>query len=148
MGSSDCRRATDRLLAAAALTLIGFGAAGCRGPAAVPAVAASEDVAVSTSSAAPASRQAPASSQAPASLPPAGAPAFPTGIDLPEGPGRDLLLTACLECHDLGGLALFAGFYGRNDWRSLVLTMQGNGARISDDDAEIIADYLARHFGR
>ena len=69
------------------------------------------------------------------------------GVELPEGQGRDILVSACLSCHDLGGLALFSGFYTRDDWRTLVLTMIETGATVDAAEVETVADYLARHFG-
>ena len=69
------------------------------------------------------------------------------GVELPPGPGRDLLASACLDCHDLGGLTLFSSFYTRDDWRTLVLTMIETGASIAPVEVEAIADYLGQHFG-
>jgi hypothetical protein len=73
--------------------------------------------------------------------------AIDAGVELPLGPGREILVTACLGCHDLGGLALFKGVYARDSWRELVLTMKGNGAASDEAGVEVVADYLARHFG-
>ena len=76
------------------------------------------------------------------------APAFTDpGIELPPGPGREILLADCLGCHDLGGLDLFANFYNREDWRALVLTMAAHGAAIDAREVEQLADYLALNFG-
>jgi hypothetical protein len=69
------------------------------------------------------------------------------GIELPLGAGRDILLADCLGCHDLGGLDLFKGYYGREDWRTMVLTMAAHGATIDASEVEQLADYLALHFG-
>lgn len=66
---------------------------------------------------------------------------------LPAGEGRGLLLANCLGCHDLGGLELFGSFYTRDDWRELVLTMAAYGAAVDADETEVLADYLADHFG-
>lgn len=74
-------------------------------------------------------------------------PAANAGVALPPGQGRDLLVSACLGCHDLGGLTLFSSFYTREDWRSLVLTMVETGASIAPAEIEMIADYLGQHFG-
>jgi hypothetical protein len=52
-----------------------------------------------------------------------------------------------LVCHDLGGLALFKGFYTRDSWRDLVLTMRENGADVDGAETEVLADYLEQHFG-
>jgi hypothetical protein len=69
------------------------------------------------------------------------------GIALPDGGGREILLTDCLGCHDLGGLDLFKGFYGREQWRDLVLTMVAHGAAVDAAEVEELADYLTRYFG-
>jgi mono/diheme cytochrome c family protein len=66
---------------------------------------------------------------------------------LPVGDGRDILLTQCLICHELDALELFKGFYNKERWRSLVLTMRENGAQVDDREVEILAEYLAEHFG-
>jgi cytochrome c5 len=75
-----------------------------------------------------------------------GSTAVDAGVTLPDGQGREILVRACLACHDLGGLELFSGFYRRDDWRALVLTMQAHGADIDSTDVETLADYLALHF--
>ena len=74
-------------------------------------------------------------------------PTFDAGVELPAGEGREILLTSCLGCHELSALALFKGFYTRDSWRSLVLSMQENGAAVDGADVEVLADYLAQHFG-
>lgn len=72
-------------------------------------------------------------------LPPAGA--------LPVGEGRDILVRECLNCHQLDSLELFSGFYTEDRWRSLVLTMRENGAQVDDRQVDVLAEYLAQHFG-
>jgi len=66
---------------------------------------------------------------------------------LPPGEGRAILERECLNCHELGALELFQEFYNRERWRSLVITMRENGARVDDEQLEVLADYLAEHFG-
>lgn len=75
------------------------------------------------------------------------APAFEPGVELPAGRGREILIASCLSCHQLTGLPLFAAFYTRDSWRTLVLTMKGHGAEINDAQIEVLADYLAQYFG-
>lgn len=75
------------------------------------------------------------------------APAFEAGVDLPEGPGREILVASCLSCHGLSALPLFKGFYTRDSWRTLVLTMKEHGADIDGAEIEVLADYLVLHFG-
>ena len=70
------------------------------------------------------------------------------GIDLPAGPGRELLLSRCLGCHDLGGLELFGDFYTREDWHQLLETMVAHGAEVDADELELVADYLGLHYSR
>lgn len=73
--------------------------------------------------------------------------AFEAGVELPPGTGRDILVADCLSCHELSALALFKGFYTRDSWRDLVVTMRANGAALDDAEVEVLADYLAQHFG-
>jgi len=68
------------------------------------------------------------------------------GIELPPGPGRELMLRACVGCHDLGGLDLFAAFFSRAEWHELVTTMVTHGAELSDAEVARIADYLDANF--
>jgi hypothetical protein len=75
------------------------------------------------------------------------APAFEAGVDLPEGPGREILVASCLSCHGLSALPLFKGFYTRDSWRTLVQTMKEHGANVNGAEIEVLADYLAQHFG-
>ena len=66
---------------------------------------------------------------------------------LPAGAGREILVTECLKCHELEALTLFSGFYNRERWRALVLTMRENGAEVDDREVEVLAAYLSQHFG-
>jgi hypothetical protein len=75
------------------------------------------------------------------------APAFAPGVELPDGPGREILFESCLSCHELTALPLFKAFYTRDSWRTLVLSMRGHGAQIDDAEVEVLSDYLVRHFG-
>jgi hypothetical protein len=75
------------------------------------------------------------------------APAFEAGVELPEGRGREILMAQCLSCHELTALPLFKGFYTRDSWRTLVLTMNEHGAEVAGAEVEVLADYLAQHFG-
>ncbi len=68
-------------------------------------------------------------------------------LPLPAGAGRAILERECLNCHELGALELFKGFYSRDRWRALVITMRDNGAEVDDEQVEVLATYLARHFG-
>jgi hypothetical protein len=125
MASSGCRAVASsrhRAVAGLALLLAGIAVAGCSQRATEPAGLSQGAIA------------------------PAAAGTDP-GIELPEGPGREILLNQCLGCHDLGGLDLFASFYTRDDWHRLVETMVAHGATVDTAGVETLADYLALNFG-
>jgi mono/diheme cytochrome c family protein len=71
----------------------------------------------------------------------------PAPPSLPRGAGRVILERECLSCHELDALALFRDYYGRAQWRALILTMRDNGAALDDEQVEVLASYLAQHFG-
>ncbi len=75
-------------------------------------------------------------------------PAQDPGVELPSGAGRELLLSRCLGCHNLGGLELFADFYTREDWLMLLETMVAHGAQVDAAEVEVIADYLGLHYSQ
>jgi hypothetical protein len=52
-----------------------------------------------------------------------------------------------LSCHALTALPLFKAFYTRESWRTLVVTMKEHGADVDGAEIEVLADYLAQHFG-
>lgn len=74
--------------------------------------------------------------------------AFEAGVELPAGNGREILVAACLGCHELKALELFRDFYTRDSWHSLVETMRANGAQVDAADVDLLADYLTEHFGQ
>jgi hypothetical protein len=59
---------------------------------------------------------------------------------LPEGPGRDVVHSACVQCH---GLDLIIGSgHTREGWKAAMATM----VALPGDRSELAADYLAKHF--
>ena len=83
---------------------------------------------------------------------PAPAPAAPSvtaaSVELPEGPGRQILRNACVSCHSLTEVTKFRGFYTRPQWRDIVLTMVDYGAPVNDKDVEVLTTYLAESLGK
>ena len=67
---------------------------------------------------------------------------------LPEGPGKQILMTACTSCHNLREVTKFNGFYGRGQWRDIVLTMMDYGAPVNDKQIEVLSDYLTSTLGK
>ena len=76
-----------------------------------------------------------------------GAGRFAPGLELPEGDGKQLLETACTTCHDLAGLSAYEGYWGRERWASMVVTMIDHGAELDESQAETVVEYLTTFFG-
>ena len=68
--------------------------------------------------------------------------------ELPDGPGKKVLLRACTTCHDLDEVTKFKGYYTRAQWKDIVVTMKEYGASLDDAEAGVLADYLAAVLGR
>jgi hypothetical protein len=65
--------------------------------------------------------------------------------DLPEGPGKTVLQTVCTQCHDTS--VILAQPRSRDEWAEVIARMIGSGARLNDEEYELVMGYLARHFG-
>ena len=70
------------------------------------------------------------------------------GDDLPDGPGKTVLLRACTSCHDLGEVTKFKGYYTRAQWKDIVVTMKEYGASLADSEVDVLSDYLAEALGK
>jgi hypothetical protein len=68
--------------------------------------------------------------------------------DLPDGEGKKILLTSCTSCHDLTEVTKFRGYYDRQQWRDIVVTMMEYGAPIDAKQVDVLADYLAASLGK
>lgn len=68
--------------------------------------------------------------------------------ELPDGPGKKILQTSCISCHDLGEVTKFKGYYTRAQWRDVVQTMMDYGAMLQPGEADVLADYLDQHLGK
>lgn len=103
-------------------------------------------LAVTTAACAP--RAAPVAAS-PASPPaPAATPVAAASEELPAGAGRQILMTACVSCHNLREVTKFRGYYDRQQWRDIVLTMVDYGAPVNDKDVEVLATYLTESLGK
>jgi len=85
-----------------------------------------------------------ATSAAPAPAPVAAA----ASEELPQGPGRQILMRACVSCHNLREVTKFSGFYTRPQWRDVVQTMVDYGAGVNEKEVEVLSDYLTEHLGK
>jgi cytochrome c5 len=65
--------------------------------------------------------------------------------ELPDGPGKALVQTACSQCHSLD--VVVGQPRSREGWSEVVSQMVGNGAELSDDDYNVVIEYLATYLG-
>jgi aldose sugar dehydrogenase len=63
---------------------------------------------------------------------------------LPAGAGRDLVARACVGCHPVTMVA--AARKTKDQWAANVDLMIDRGARVSDEEFELIVAYLSEHF--
>jgi cytochrome c5 len=63
---------------------------------------------------------------------------------VPDGPGKEILLTVCTQCHDLRRIRR----QGRSaeGWLEILDAMLNEGAPLSDQDLPVLLRYLARNF--
>ena len=73
-------------------------------------------------------------------------PASVRADDLPEGPGKDVVLKVCTPCH---GTAEFTDKkFTKQEWDEEVDKMAARGAKASDDEFDAIVTYLTKYFGK
>jgi competence protein ComEA len=74
-----------------------------------------------------------------------GAPALADDFkSLPEGPGRDVTVRVCAQCHSPEIAAQQK--LDAQGWKDLVNQMANNGANATDAEFDTIAKYLAASF--
>jgi virginiamycin B lyase len=73
-----------------------------------------------------------------------GLPARSQEAALPDGAGKDLVATACTQCHALG-MVTGAG-HTRADWETVLHMMVNDGAQVPADQVPVLAGYLAANF--
>ena len=67
-------------------------------------------------------------------------------IGFPDGPGRDLLLGRCFQCH--GDTMWRDHRQDRKGWEGTLYRMVGRGALWTEDEINTMAGYLASVYGR
>jgi cytochrome c5 len=65
---------------------------------------------------------------------------------VPEGPGKDVLLIVCTQCHTLDRVK--ARRSTPEEWDELLMHMLNEGAPLADRDYPVLLTYLARNFRR
>jgi|SRR5579863_773511 len=79
---------------------------------------------------------------------PGAAPATATGatsVALPPGEGKELVARACAQCHSLE--TVLRSRLTRQQWEARIDQMVAKGAKLSDDEIDVVATYLAKNFG-
>ena len=64
---------------------------------------------------------------------------------LPDGAGREIVERACSQCHSLE--TVLRSRLSRGQWAARIDAMIAKGAKLSDDDIDVVAEYLAAHYG-
>ena len=64
----------------------------------------------------------------------------------PEGPGKSTFVKVCSQCHALDPIASLR--YSKQEWRDLVDDMKGKGAEATDEECNVIVEYLTKNFGK
>ena len=62
--------------------------------------------------------------------------------ELPEGEGKELVLSACTVCHGLGNIT--KSKLTTEEWRNVAYDMD---APLSDEEVDKVAEYLGKFFG-
>jgi virginiamycin B lyase len=65
-------------------------------------------------------------------------------VNLPDGPGKDAVITYCSGCHGLNRVAATA--YSQDHWNTAVRMMLNFGVAIPADQIITVTDYLSKHF--
>ncbi len=64
--------------------------------------------------------------------------------DLPDGPGKDVVKRMCSSCH---GLEVVTGTRKTKErWQNTVDVMVSRGATGTDEEIDLVINYLADHF--
>ena len=64
----------------------------------------------------------------------------------PDGPGKDVLLSKCFQCH--GPSMWSAQRQDRRAWESTLYRMVGRGALWTEEEIRAMAQYLGTTYGR
>jgi cytochrome c553 len=68
-------------------------------------------------------------------------PAAEQSVALPDGPGKDLLMSKCFQCHNEGMWK--DQRQDRRRWQAALYRMVGRGALWTEDEINTMASYLA-----
>jgi len=70
-------------------------------------------------------------------------------VRLKDGPGLDKVQQNCVACHSLDYIPLNSPFLDQKGWEATVTKMnKAYGAPIKPEDVSVIAEYLAKNYGK
>ena len=72
--------------------------------------------------------------------------ALAAAIQLPNGPGVNVVYSKCQTCHDLQYVTDAKGLLP-NQWRSVLTSMKDYGLKISNEEQEQLLGYLIAYLG-
>ena len=64
---------------------------------------------------------------------------------LPDGPGKDVILNTCTQCHDL--FRIKANRRSPEEWEETLISMLNEGAQLNDEEFARVHQYLSKNFG-
>ena len=70
----------------------------------------------------------------------------PAAAGFPDGPGKDVLVSKCFQCHSPN--MWMDQRQDRRAWESALYRMVGRGALWTQDEIKQMADYLGNVYGR
>jgi len=66
---------------------------------------------------------------------------------LPAGPGKEVVIKKCLPCHNVRVTTAKRGSGSADEWEQVVNKMVSQGAELSDDEFDLVVQYLSTHYG-
>jgi len=64
---------------------------------------------------------------------------------LPDGPGKEVVLNTCTQCHDL--FRIKANRRSSEEWEETLISMLNEGAMLNDEEFARVHQYLSKNFG-
>ena len=64
---------------------------------------------------------------------------------LPDGPGKEVILNTCTQCHDL--YRIKANRRSSEEWEETLNSMLNEGAQLNDEEFARVHQYLSKNFG-
>jgi cytochrome c5 len=70
----------------------------------------------------------------------------PAAVGFPDGPGREVLLDKCFQCHTPS--MWMDQRQDRRAWESAIFRMVGRGALWTEEEIKAMADYLGKTYSK